>query len=609
MENVITGKKHLTCPERLVPVLFLVCVLTPGGLLAQPFASMATPGAFDGFRKGNGVAVADYDGDGDLDVYLVAYPQYDPTDPETWNRLFRNDGGRFVEVTATAGVESRPTGYPVGQMGNKFGAAWGDYDNDGDPDLFLSQIGPDVLYRNEGDGTFTDVTGQAGVAGPDPEAHDTSALWWDYDRDGDLDLYVSAWVHANRLYENRGDGTFADVTGTAGLGDTGQTWTSIPLDADRDGWPDLYVVNDFGPNRFYRNRGNGVFEEATALYGLEDPGHGMGVAVGDVNNDGFFDLYLTNDTDYFLNPLFMGQEGAPFRNEAVALGVSDADWGWGTEFFDYDLDGDLDLYAVNGFPVDPGHNFLFVNRFVETNVPGFEDLSAASGANGEADARGLVVFDYDGDGRLDMLVANWEETPYLYRNMTTTGNWLMFDLVGTASNRTGYGATIHLKAGGHWMHRAYDGVDFLGQSITPTHFGLGEAVTADSVRVVWPSGHVDVLVHLPANQRVRVKEGEALGTAVEPSRVPERAFRLLGNAPNPFADATELTVQTPTAGPVRVAVYDLLGREVWYAEPSFAAGGPHRLRIEAGYLAGSGIYLYRLTFGDAVRTGTFVVLP
>ena len=582
--------------------LIMLTGLFATDLAAQQFRMMTEDAGLTSVEKANGVAVADYDGDGDLDVYFVAYPQYDPAQEDTWNRLFRNNGdGTFADVTAEAGVESRLMGMPRGQMGNKFGAAWGDYDNDGDADLFLSQIGPDILYQNQGDGTFIDVAARANVAGIYNTNHDTSALWWDYDGDSDLDLYVSAWVGPNRLYENQGDGTFADVTATAGLGDTGQTWTSIPLDANRDGLLDLYVVNDFGANRFYRNEGAGVFADVTATYGLGDEGHGMGVTVGDFNNDGLFDIYLTNDSDYFLNPLYVGTTDDHFYNDAQAMGVSDADWAWGTEFFDYDHDGDADLYVVNGFPTDPGTNVLFANMLTEQGQAVFENRSAASGTNGALDARGLAVFDYDGDGRLDLLVANWNGPPYLYRNETDVEGWLMIDLVGTTSNRNAFGATVSVTAGGRTLYRHHDGADFLGQSIKPLHVGLGAAEVVERIVVRWPSGIEEVVEGIAVNQRIRIVEGQGIATATEALPEVAHGVALLGNAPNPFRAATTVSFQLSEAGEVEVAVFDVLGRRVRTLADSFLSAGTHRVSFEASGLP-AGLYVVRLRAGGAVET-------
>ncbi|RMI26766.1 MAG: CRTAC1 family protein, partial [Calditrichaeota bacterium] len=494
--------------------LLILWVGCTGLLPAQSFTLNTVQAGLTEARQSNGVAVADYDLDGDLDVYFVAVRQYDPNNSATWNRLYRNNGnGTFTDVTEQAGVRSYLSGYPINTMGNKYGASWGDYDNDGDPDLFLTHLGPDMLFQNNGDGTFTEVTQQAGVAGNDTDVN-SSALWWDFDLDGDLDLYVGAWIGANRMYENLGGGVFQDISLASGLADSGRTWTSIPIDANNDTLPDLYVVNDFGANHFFVNLGNGAFQEATTAFGLEDEGHGMGVCIGDYNNDGWFDIYLTNIYDLFPNPLFTNTGQSYFIDLAAQMGVDSAGWAWGTEFFDCDHDGDEELYVVNGFLIDPGDNMFFNNMLIETGNPGFVEMSAASGTNGSAEARGLVVFDYDDDGDLDLLVANFNEPPYLYVNQTVTQNWLKVKLEGTTSNRNAFGASIRVTAGGQTYHRHNDGVEFLGQSIQPLHVGLGNATNVDELVVRWPDGTEESFHNIPVNQQITVREGVGIITAI-----------------------------------------------------------------------------------------------
>ncbi len=592
-----------------VAVLFFFLSST-APLFAQSFQLSTQVAGLDvnNARDHNGVSVADYDMDGDLDVYMVSYWQYDPDRPRTWNRLFQNDGnGYFTDVTEQAGVLSKVNGFARGGMGNKFGASWADYDNDGDPDLFLTNVGPEILFRNDGDGTFTEVTEAAGLAHSDGSVT-SSSVWWDFDLDGDLDLYVSVWAGAdpaNRLYENLGDGTFANITATSGLKDEGQTWTSIPIDANNDGLPDLYVVNDFGPNKFYVNNGDGSFTEATTAYGLEDEGHGMGVTVGDYNNDGFFDIYLTNIEEYYLNPLFVNTGNASFENQAVERGVGRAGWAWGTEFFDCDHDGDLDLYIANGYLIDQGTNHFFTNQLIGRNQLAFENHSEQSGANGEAEARGLAVFDYDNDGDLDMLVANWGEAPYLYTNESPTLNWLKIDLEGTISNRDAFGTTLELHANGQVYYRQYDGVDFLGQSVQSVHFGVNIASIIDELVIRWPNGNEERLYNILPNQTIKVVEGFGISaTNTEANNeVPSEAFALNKPYPNPFSETTTISFNLPAPGEVNVTVYNILGQEVYSNKTNVASAGKHEIPLNARAFANNGMYIYRVIWQNKVQSG------
>ncbi len=580
----------------------------PTILKAQDFRLSTTEAGLDvnDSRDHNGVSVADYDLDGDLDIYLVSSRQYDSTIPKTWNRLFRNEGnGQFSDVTEEAGVHSKVSGYATDVMGNKYGASWGDYDNDGDPDLFLTNVGPEILFRNDGDGSFSDVTEESGLTHSD-DGSTTSSVWWDYDLDGDLDLYISVFSGSdtrNRLHENMGDGTFQNVTAASGLGDEGRTWTSMPIDADNDGLLDLYVVNDFGDNTFYRNRGDKTFEDLTTEYGLNNEGHGMGVTVGDYNNDGLFDIYLTNIAEHFPNPLFLNTGEARFDEQAAALGVEDAGWAWGTEFFDGDNDGDLDLYVANGSLLDPGSNYYYTNLLVGHGQMSFENSSELSGANGDGEGRGLTVFDYDEDGDLDLLVANRSVAPYLYKNESSTLNWLKVNLEGTTSNRNAFGATVRISANGHTMYRHNDGVEFLGQSVQPVHFGVGNATVIDEIVVRWPDGVEETYYDVTTNQTIRIIEGQELTTDVEDPALPAEKFTLHKPFPNPFNRSTAISFNIPERGDVVLTVYNILGREVISRKTSFASPGKYSLELDGGSFSNSGMYIYRLQWGNEILTG------
>ena len=593
-------------------LLFLGALGTRG--IAQKFVEKTTASGLDHSVHTNGVSVADYDLDGDLDVFFVATAQYDSTDTTTFNRFYRNNGdGTFTDITVQSGLRQEISGRPFGGMGNKFGAAWGDYDNDGYPDLCLTNIGPEKLFHNNGDGTFTDVTATAGIAGTGNDT-DTSVMWWDYNQDGYLDLYISAWIGQNRMYKNLGNGTFQDVTLQAGLVDTSRTWTAIPIDGNNDGIPDLYEVNDYMPNRFLIHRGDGTFVDSTAAYGLGDPGNGMGVTVGDYNNDSYFDIYLTNISSAFLCPLYTNTGHGSFVDENIQMGVGDTGWAWGTEFFDYDNDGDLDLYAANGNVIEYGNNFLFANRLEETGTVSFEDVSAISGADGSNEARGLVVFDYDNDGDLDLLVANWWKPPYLYENQSVTGNWLKVNLQGTTSNRTAYGAILRVTANGKSFYRQYDGVDFLGQSVQPIHFGLGNINTVDELSVRWPNGVEEIYQNIPVNQTISLTEGAGTVTAIHlpQNNSVEKTFQLRDNYPNPFNGGTTIQFNLPATGPVKLAIFNSLGQRIRSETISSGKPGINKFRWDGkdarGRDVSSGYYFYQVTFRNSSKTGKMLYM-
>lgn len=604
-------------------VVAVVFGLGHAALFAQSFVLKTEESGLSVVTKTNGVAVADYDLDGDLDVYFVAHQQYNPNDESTWNRFLRNNGdGTFSDVTGQTGVISRVSGQPFNLMGYKFGAAWGDYDNDGYPDILLTNFGSNELYHNQGDGTFLNVTETAGVKGSASASY-SSAVWWDYDVDGDLDLYVSAWHGQNIMYENNGNGTFANVTTPSGFGNSKPTWTSIPIDGNNDGRLDLYVVEDFkASNKFYVNLGNKTFREAVREFGLASPGNGMGVSVGDYNNDGFFDIYVTNISglEWFqgeTNPLFTNTGQGAFVDKAAEMGVTIAGWGWGNEFFDCDHDGDLDLYVVNGFDFQGNKadtsNFFFENA-MESGTLSFKNISAQCGAGGWADGLGLVVFDYDNDGDQDLLVSNSKEPPYLYDNQSLTQSWLKIQLEGAESNRTAFGAIVKVTAAGKNYYRQYDGVDFLGQSIQPLHFGLANAQMVKEIAVRWPNGKQETVANVAANQIIKIKEGQGMVTGVNQraaSAVPDE-FQLLGNFPNPFNGNTAIKFNLGRPGEVKVMITDIVGREIRTMHAGFPASGTHVIHWNAtdnnGKAVGSGMYFYKVFFQKSFRVGKILYL-
>lgn len=594
--------------------LLLFCI-SSHFLFAQDFLRVEEQANITHVNTSNGVAVADYDQDGYLDMYIVAYGSFSYSLDSTWNRLLRNKGdGTFEDVTIAAGLDVQFfNGGIAAARGEKMGAAWGDYDNDGYPDLFLTNSRKDQLYHNNGDGTFSDVTAQAGVEGCF-ECYSGSGLWWDYNRDGYLDLYVSILNGANIMYENKKDGTFENITEKVGLGSNNLaiTWTSIALDVNGDGYLDLYDINDTQANKLWLNEGGNNFKDATLAYRLGDEGAGMGVTVGDYDNDGDFDIYVTNIYDHHPNPLFRNDDHLRYTDVAVEMGVANSGWGWGTHFFDYDHDGDEDLYAVNGpidklygVPQQEVNNFFFKNTLVEGTL-GFQDWSVASGANALTSAKGLEVFDYDGDGDLDMIVANQNTSPYLYRNETINGpqppskNWLQIQLEGTVSNRNAFGAEVKITVADRSYYRYHHGAGFFGQSVKPVHFGVGSAKVIDELLVIWPSGLRDTLFDVPANQILKVEETERSSNPNVPIRAPKE---LSYNFPNPFYNGTTLHFELPRAGNLTVKIYASSGEKLFQSSQAIDKSGV--LEIPWGAAVTSGMYYYLADFESQIENRQF----
>ena len=500
---------------------------------------------------GAGVAVIDFDGDGFQDIYV--------TGSERSNALYRNNGdGTFTDVAVVAGVDDRP--------GRGKGACAADYDNDGQQDLYLTNFGPSRLFHNNGDGTFADLTSAAGLDESAEPRWSTGCAWGDYDRDGHLDLVVARhlqdWfptlyetkgimdaVGSLGLYRNRGDGTFEDVTDmlsrTASprrIETNGRMLTNVMgagfqpawVDLDNDGDVDLYVVNDYGgqvqPNVLWRNDGptpdgTWAFADASVGSGADVPMDGMGLAIGDYNLDGLLDLYVTNIGDAVL--LRNEGKGLKFTDSASEAGAAIGRFGgkdrvtWGAMFLDFDNDGDEDLYVVSGFlsyvralsddalTFEPAYHKAQPNVVLRNEGDGkFVDVSRISGADDPGIGRGGVYLDFDKDGCLDLFVANSGQSAKLFRNTCDPGNsWLVVRPEGTVSNRDAIGARVTVVAGGRAQIREISsGASFMGQNMLAAHFGLGEAKVADFVLIRWPNGVVQTLTDVPANQRITVTE-------------------------------------------------------------------------------------------------------
>jgi len=485
---------------------------------------------------GAGCAFFDYDGDGDLDVYLVngaylsgiSHARGRALAGKLSNALYRNDGkARFVDVTAEAGV---------GDRGYGMACVAGDIDNDGDADLMITNYGRDTLYRNNGDGTFVDATKTAGVGS---ELWSVGATFIDADNDGDLDLFVGGYLvfdpdyryfyaaeafpgplayrgQQDTMYRNRGDGTFEDVSVASGLRKTtGRAMGVAACDIDGDGLQDLFVANDGMQNFFYRNMGGGSFvnialKTGTAFGQNGEATSAMGPEFGDFDHDGRMDL-MVPDMGY--GCLYRNTGSGFFEEMSARAGMATVlgqYTSWSGNFLDYDNDGVLDILIVNGdaHHLEPEEDVLF--RGMGKGV--FKDVSSTSGRDfgNKFVGRGSATGDFDNDGDLDLLVLDLNDRPRLLRNDGgNSKHWLMVRAVGTVSNRDAVGARITVTTGGRAVVgdvRSASG--YLSQSDPRVHFGLGGATKADTVKIRWPSGHQQELKNVAANQVLTVREPE-----------------------------------------------------------------------------------------------------
>jgi hypothetical protein len=495
---------------------------------------------------GSGVAFLDYDNDGWQDILFVngtAWPGH-PGRHSALALYHNNHDGTFTDVTQKAGLAVEIYG---------MGVAVGDYDNDGYDDIFVTALGQNHLFHNNGNGTFTDVTKKAGLWGP--KEFSTSAAWVDYDRDGHLDLVVANYVQWSpendiyctldgktksyctpepykgasvRLWHNRGDGTFEDATQKAGLYEpTSKSLGVAVLDANQDGWPDILVSDDTQPNKLYINNGNGTFSEkgVSAGIGYSEDGiarAGMGVDAADYDRSGYPSVLITNFSNQML-ALYHNERNGLFVDEAPQSDVGRASLltlGFGCFFFDYDLDGWLDIYVANGHiesaieRVQPRVRYAEPPHLFHNLGDGkFKEVTASAGTSFATPrvARGAAYGDINNDGALDLVVATNGGPAALFRNTGTKNHSLRIKLVGTKSNRDGIGAAVRVSAGNDVQSQMLrSGSSYLSSSELILTFGLGAHTLADAIEIRWPSGQTDQLKNVAADQAVTVKEGQGV---------------------------------------------------------------------------------------------------
>jgi ASPIC/UnbV protein/VCBS repeat protein len=516
---------------------------------------------------GASVAVGDFDGDGDEDLFVT------DSDAGRPNHLLRNDfvpTGKlaFTDVAKEAGVAGGNDEHSI-----VADAAWFDADNDGLEDLVVARFGTPILYRNLGKGKFAEVSAKAGLT---KFGNSIAVIAFDYDNDGRLDLLfgnyfppvdlialptphvlpndldnavngggVTLWRNVTAAGSH--DLRFEEVTEKAGLSrHTGWTLDAGHGDLNNDGWQDLYLAGDYGTDRLFFNNKDGTFRDATKeALGSLDTKKGMNAEMADFDRDGWLDVYVTNITDEYMkecNMLWHNNGDGTFTDLAKETGTCNTLWGWGAKFGDFDDDGWLDLFAVDGLRsagkenyipvlletiITPGIDFTDVNNwpaignmtwsgyqkkklFRNLGTLAFKEMAADAGVDNDRDGRGIGAGDFDNDGRLDLYQTNANQESLLYRNVSVgTGHWIELKLTGTKSNRDAIGARVTLKLGGTTLIREVDGGNgYAGQSSERLHFGLGAATKIDSLEIRWPSGRVEKLNAPPIDRIVKIREGE-----------------------------------------------------------------------------------------------------
>ena len=510
---------------------------------------------------GTGVGWLDYDQDGLMDLFFVqsaATDIYKPPHPLR-SALYHNNGdGTFTDVTEKAGVGGE------GHYGQ--GVAVGDFDNDGYPDLYVTGYGRAILYHNNGNGTFTDVTAKAGVA--DEGGWSTSAGWFDYDKDGWLDLVVTNYIEwssknnlwcgehhpgyrsychpgnykgqKTKLYHNNHDGTFTDVSDASGVGKPESKGMGVLLaDFNNDGWPDIAIANDSWPNFLFLNKHDGTFQDVSLVSGMaasEDGRYeaGMGIDAADVDGDGWQDVYITH-LDFELNRLYHNNQNGTFDDATYRSGIGNKAIllsGVSMKFLDYDNDGWPDILQLNGAMLD---NVQLYHGEVSYKEPllmfrnlgkgQFEKVSDSLGPDfmRPIAGRGLATADYDNDGDIDIVTNNRGDYPSLLRNDGGNAHhWLEILLIGTKSNRDGIGASLKLTSEGiSHVEQAKGGMSYMSANDPRIFFGLGKRTKIDSLEITWPSGLVEKLTNVPIDKIIAVKEGAGIAPRPFPQIVPK----------------------------------------------------------------------------------------
>ncbi|MEQ9454547.1 MAG: FG-GAP-like repeat-containing protein [Phycisphaeraceae bacterium] len=487
---------------------------------------LAFPDTSDEIRRQTGGAAAgDINADGYPDVVVSRYG-------DTPLVYLNDQDGTFTNATASVfGGAPLPT--------KLNGLAFGDIDHDGDLDLYATAVEDTryYLYLNDGAGHFTEAAVARGAAVEKPDLHyGTSVAFGDYDRDGWLDLHTNEWRwgflntsnadHNSRLLRNTGGGFFQDTTAAAGVEHNPNTpqatgWASRLTDLDADGYPDLVQANDFSSSKTFWNNADGTFTNGTNDAGFNKGFSEMGMTVGDYDNDGDLDVYITNiDTAGTVgvgNMLYRNDGNRVFTEVRILAGVKAGGWGWGTAFLDHDHDGDLDLIATNGQSGRP----IDTTKFFDNDGDGtFTEVGASVGVTDNGSGKGLLTFDYDRDGDLDVLIVNNAGAPTIYQNNAesdpTAGHYLQFDLRGVISNRFGVGAWVTVTPdlndpGTAYLREIDGGSNFLAQSEMLAHFGVGDLTQVDRVEVRWPSGLIQTFDNLATNQRLIIEENWLIG--------------------------------------------------------------------------------------------------
>ena len=583
---------HLMRKRVLAVALTMACIMH-AGMAQNHFVEMGEATGF-GVPFSRGVSVADYNNDGFDDIFITRKNQP--------NILFKNLGdGRFADATAEAAL------FAIGDYNQ---TVWADFDNDGDVDFYLTTEteSRNRLYVNNGDGTFTDITDQSGLGLID---FTVSAIWGDVNGDGFLDLFVFLLTKDDRFFLNNGDGTFTDYTSTAGIGQYRLSMGATFIDFDNDKDLDLYVAHDGHSGNFlYENDGQGKFTDISESSGIYTESEGMGVSVGDFNNDGWADIYLTNRLENFL---FRNDGGTGFTEIGDSAGIDDLGMGWGVSWLDFDNDGFLDLYIGNDSDFSPEPNVLYRNQGDET----FSIVDAGTSIASMNGTYATAIADLDQNGFPDLLTSNrgtGDLSEFFLNDQATDRHWLVLSLLGEGLNHTAIGARVQVQTEEN-LHTRYvlAGTSWSADDSKKLFFGLGSSDQIEKISVLWPDGKLTELVGFQTDKAYSIsysevktelsyepleldQSGNGVITSLEPSIEEEFGLKAY---PSPFRDELLIEFNMETYKNVKVNILKYETNYIYNLHNGSLPIGEHALRYNLGHLA-SGLYLLQFQVGDRV---------
>lgn len=543
----------------------------------------------DYYVPGGGAGFADYDSDGDVDLLVAGRTHF---------IVYRNNNGAFADVTAQSGINFNGDCLKS--------VVWGDYNNDGFRDVYLtSWYTGSRLYKNNGNGTFTDVTASSGVS-INFNFQTTTAAWGDINRDGFIDLYIGnygniegAGDEPNFLFKNNGNGTFSDITSSSGTRDSSlkKPLAIVIYDYNMDGWQDIYIAMDkYQRSTMFKNLGNGTFLDATYETGTMCFFDAMGIAVGDYNHDGLLDLHVSNGPPG--NATFRYNGNGTFSNVAVQTNTTINKECWGNSFIDYDNDGWCDLYVTASAGIDMC-DVLYKNNRNST----FSNTGFSIGIRDSTYSYGVAKGDFNNDGYPDIMTTmSRDSVAHFYKNSGGSNNWIKLKCVGVESNKDAIGTVVTSYAGGVMNRQVIlGGSSFLSSDDIELVFGIGTSFQADSIIINWPSGNIDRSYNIQKNGRYTAVEGNGvIGITPIGSEIP-KVFSLHQNYPNPFNPNTKIRFEVPFSSFVSIKVFDMTGRVVETLVNQNMSAGIYETDFRSRDIS-SGVYFYRIESGSFTET-------